>query len=142
MNLVHSIVNPLTPNDPYRGRTAPLTSKVAFYIFIQQIQVLNILNMVYTLSFFPLENAASLIFLTYLVPVLLTFYIQDVPKLKKNSGAKSLIHKFLFFLISLLYSCTCFEHCYADHQEVKLYYTAPGIVTLCRWPSGAHRKFL
>jgi len=30
-------VNPLTPNDPYRGPTAPLTSKVAFYIFIQQI---------------------------------------------------------------------------------------------------------
>jgi len=30
-------INPLTPNDPYRGRTAPLTSKVAFYIFIQQI---------------------------------------------------------------------------------------------------------
>jgi len=36
----------------YSGRTAPLTSKVAFYIFIQQIQVLNILNMVYTLRFF------------------------------------------------------------------------------------------
>jgi len=30
-------LNPLTPNDPYRGRTAPLTSKVAFYTFIQQI---------------------------------------------------------------------------------------------------------
>jgi len=30
-------INPLTPNDAYRGRTAPLTSKVAFYIFIQQI---------------------------------------------------------------------------------------------------------
>jgi len=28
-------VNPLTPNDSYRGHTAPLTSKVAFYIFIQ-----------------------------------------------------------------------------------------------------------
>jgi len=27
----------LTPNDPYMGRTTPLTSKVAFYIFIQQI---------------------------------------------------------------------------------------------------------
>jgi len=27
----------LTPNDTYSGRTAPLTSKVAFYIFIQQI---------------------------------------------------------------------------------------------------------
>ena len=46
------MINPLTPNDHYSGRTAPLTSKVAFYIFIQQIQVLNILNMVYTLRFF------------------------------------------------------------------------------------------
>ena len=35
----------LTPNDPYRGRTAPLTSKAAFYKFIQQIQVLNILTL-------------------------------------------------------------------------------------------------
>jgi hypothetical protein len=30
-------VKPLKPNDPYSGPTAPLTSKVAFYIFIQQI---------------------------------------------------------------------------------------------------------
>ena len=30
-------INPLTPNDPSRGHTAPLTSEVAFYIFIQQI---------------------------------------------------------------------------------------------------------
>jgi len=29
-------VNPLTPNESYKGRTAPLTSKVAFYTFIQQ----------------------------------------------------------------------------------------------------------
>jgi len=27
----------LTPNVNYSGRTAPLTSKLAFYIFIQQI---------------------------------------------------------------------------------------------------------
>ena len=40
------LINLLTPNVNYSGRTAPLTSKVAFYIFIQQIQVLNILNMV------------------------------------------------------------------------------------------------
>ena len=46
------IINPLTPNDHYSGRTAPLTSKVAFYVFIQQIQALNILNTVYTLRFF------------------------------------------------------------------------------------------
>jgi len=31
------ILNLLTPNVNYSGRTAPLTSKVAFYIFIQQI---------------------------------------------------------------------------------------------------------
>ena len=47
-----NVINPLTPNDPYRGRTAPLTSKVSFYIFIQQILVLNILNMVYYSPFF------------------------------------------------------------------------------------------
>jgi len=29
--------NLLTPNVNYSGRTAPLTSKVAFYIFSQQI---------------------------------------------------------------------------------------------------------
>jgi len=29
--------NLLTPNVNYSGRTTPLTSKVAFYIFIQQI---------------------------------------------------------------------------------------------------------
>ena len=32
-----SQINTLTPNDHYSGRAAPLTSKVAIYIFIQQI---------------------------------------------------------------------------------------------------------
>jgi len=31
------VLNTSTPNDPYSGRTAPLTSKVSFYIFIQHI---------------------------------------------------------------------------------------------------------
>jgi len=30
-------INLLTPNVNYSGLTAPLTSKIAFYIFIQQI---------------------------------------------------------------------------------------------------------
>jgi len=76
-------INLLTPNVNYSGRTAPLTSKVAFYVFIQQIYVLNILNMLYTLRFFSLQNAVCFTILTYLVPVLFTFHIQSVLKLKK-----------------------------------------------------------
>jgi len=48
--------------------------------------------MVYILRFFlSLQNAVCFIILTYLVPVLFTFYIQGGLKLKKNnSGAKRL----------------------------------------------------
>jgi len=44
----------------------------------------------YTVHFFQLQNAVCFIILTYLVPVLFTFYIQSVLKLKNNSGAKRL----------------------------------------------------
>ena len=40
-------------------------------------------------------------------------------------------------IISLFYASTCFEHYVLIIRRSKLYYTASGIITLCRWPSGA-----
>ena len=40
--------------------------------------------MVYTLRFFPLQNAVCFIILTCLAPVLVTLYIQGVLKFKKK----------------------------------------------------------
>jgi hypothetical protein len=83
------LVNPLMPNDPYRGLTAPLTSKVAFYIFIQQTELLNILKMVYTLRFFSSKCSLfhnSNVFGSCIIHIL---YIGCAKIKKKNNfGAK------------------------------------------------------
>jgi hypothetical protein len=43
------ILNPLTPNDPYRGRTAPLTSKSCIlYIYSTNIGTENFKNGIYS----------------------------------------------------------------------------------------------
>jgi len=75
--------NPLTPNDPYRGRTGPLTSKrCILYIYSTNIGTEYFKHGIYS-PFFSLQNAVCFIILTYLVPILFTFYIQGVVKLKK-----------------------------------------------------------
>jgi len=75
--------NPLTPNDDYSGRTAPLTSKrCILYIYSTPIGNEYFKRGIYS-PFFPLQNAVCFICLTYLVPVLFTFYIESVLKLKK-----------------------------------------------------------
>jgi hypothetical protein len=86
------LVNHLKPNDPYRGRTAPLTSKrFILYIYSTNIGTEYLKHCIHSSSF-PLQNAVCFIILTYLVPVLFTFYMWGVLKLKNNnSGAKRLI---------------------------------------------------
>jgi hypothetical protein len=84
-------INASNANDPYRVRTAPLTSKrCILYIYSTNIGTEYFKHGIYS-SFSPLQNAVCFIILTYLVPVLFAFYIQGVLKLKKNnSGAKRL----------------------------------------------------
>ena len=85
------MVNRLTPNDPYMGRTAPLTSKrCILYTYSTNISTEYFKHALYS-PFFSLQNAVCFIMLTCLVPVLFTFYILGVLKFKKNnSGAKGL----------------------------------------------------
>ena len=76
-------INRLTLNNPYMGRTALLTSKRCIsYIYSTNIGTEYFKHALYS-PFFALQNAVCFIMLTCLVPVLFTFYIQDVLKLKK-----------------------------------------------------------
>jgi len=81
MSVYHAI-NLLTPNDHYRGRTAPLTSKhCILYIYSTNTGTEYFKHGIYSL-FLSLQSAVCFIILTYLVPVLFTFYIQYVLKSK------------------------------------------------------------
>jgi hypothetical protein len=82
-SLISLFSNRLTPNDPYMGRTAPLTSKRRIlYVYSTNIGTEYFKHALYS-PFFSLQIAVCFITLTCLVPVLFTFYIQDVLKLKK-----------------------------------------------------------
>ena len=78
-----SIINRLMPNDPYMGRTALLIPKrCILYIYSTNKGTEYFKHALYS-PFFSLQSAVCFIILTCLVPVLFTFYIQGVLKLKK-----------------------------------------------------------
>ena len=75
-------INPLTPNDHYSGRTAPLTSKrCILYIYSTNIGTEYFKHGKNPPFFFPLQNAVCFIILTYLVPVLFTFLYTGYAKI-------------------------------------------------------------
>jgi len=66
-------INPLTPNDPYSGRTAPLTSnRFILYSYSTNTGTEYFKHGIHS-PFLSLQNAVCFIILTYLVPVLFTF---------------------------------------------------------------------
>ena len=73
-------VNRLTPNDPYMGRTAPLTSKrCILYIYSTNIGTEYFKHALYSPNF-SLQNAVCFIMLTCLVPIAKIKKIIPAPK--------------------------------------------------------------
>jgi hypothetical protein len=88
------LLNPLTPNDHYSGRTAPLTSKrCILYIYSTNIGTAHFNHGICSPFFFA--SKCSLFHNSNVFgSCIIHFYIQVVLKLKKNnSGAKRLIKK-------------------------------------------------
>ena len=83
MGVRERVLNPLTLNDSYSGRTATLTSKrCILYIYSTNLGNEYFKYDIYS-PFLSLQNAVCFIILTYFVPVLFTFYIQCVLKFEK-----------------------------------------------------------
>jgi hypothetical protein len=106
-------------------RTANLQSCI-LYIYSTNIGIEYFKHGIHS-PFFPLQNTVCFISLNYLVPILFTFYIKSVLKLKKNnSGAKRLMTK-TELPVPMLQQAGGLELQSEDFGEEKDLLSVPGI---------------
>ena len=87
------------PNDVYISRTAQLTSRRCILnIYSADTLTEHFKHAAHSPSF-SLQDAVYFIMLSFLVPAIFTFLIQDVLKFYRKSGAKGLRAKMNLFLL-------------------------------------------
>jgi hypothetical protein len=88
---VISLSSSLAPNDVCINPTAQLTSRRCILnIYSTNILTEYFKHAAHSLFFLSLQDAVYFIMLSFLVPLIFTFYIQGVLKFIENSGAKRL----------------------------------------------------
>ena len=119
----------MTPNGPYRGRTAPLNSeRCILYIYSTNIGTKYFKHGIHS-AFISLQNVVSFIILTYLVPVLFSFYLQGVLKLKKKLFRPQTFNV-NFRLLKTIYFKHCIYSAFISLQNVVCFIILTYLVPL------------